>query len=121
MVLRSLGPGVPLEVLIVRPQLRLGVVAGAILAILAATSFTAVVRRLRVRWWKGLHRTAYAAFVLVTAHVALAPHAPATVVIVLTLTVVGLGTLRGLPRRRQRQVRAGARYGGCGEARGEGR
>jgi len=53
--------------------LRAGLVALAILALLLATSFPRVNRRLRVREFKSLHRLAYAALPFVVLHLALGP------------------------------------------------
>ncbi|HMI91757.1 MAG TPA: ferric reductase-like transmembrane domain-containing protein, partial [Polyangiales bacterium] len=56
-------------------QLIAGLSALAVLALLLLTSFEAVIRRLRLRYWKELHRLSYAAALLVAQHVLLAPFA----------------------------------------------
>ncbi len=58
------------------PTYRAGALATAILALLLLTSFPAVVRRLRVRVWKPLHRLVYVAGVLVVLHLLRLPFAP---------------------------------------------
>ncbi len=80
--------------------LRAGLVALTVLAALLATSFPRVVRALRVRLWKPLHRLAYVAAALVLVHLVLSPFAPRAITLGLfaTLFVVSLG--RFLPRRR---------------------
>jgi methionine sulfoxide reductase heme-binding subunit len=82
------------------PFLRAGLLALLVLAALLVTSFPSLVRKLRVRAWKPLHRLAYAAAALVFLHLVLSPFAPrATVLVVFgALATVALG--RFLPRRK---------------------
>ena len=61
---------------LVRPYLRAGAAATVILAALLVTSFPPLVRSLRVRLWKELHRFAYLAALFAMQHLALAPFAP---------------------------------------------
>jgi len=58
------------------PTYRAGTLATAVLTLLLLTSFPAVVRRLRVRVWKPLHRLAYVAGALTLLHLLRLPFAP---------------------------------------------
>lgn len=79
------------------PYLRAGLVALLVLTALLATSFPAVVRRLRIRHWKVLHRLAYAAAALTLVHLLLSPFAPRAITVGLfaALLLVGLGRALG--------------------------
>jgi sulfoxide reductase heme-binding subunit YedZ len=59
------------------PQVRAGACALLILLALTLTSFPFLVRALRLRLWKELHRLAYAAAAFTALHVALSAFAPA--------------------------------------------
>jgi sulfoxide reductase heme-binding subunit YedZ len=84
-----------------RPHLASGLLALAVLLLLLLTSFDTVIQRLHLRYWKPLHRLAFAAALLVLQHLALSPSCPRWLVLSLAGTlVVGLG-LRALPSSRQ--------------------
>jgi sulfoxide reductase heme-binding subunit YedZ len=72
--------------------LRSGALAFAVLVALLVTSSQRVVRALRLRLWKPLHRFAYVAAALVVHHLLLAPFAPKRAVLALA-AVLGLGLL----------------------------
>jgi sulfoxide reductase heme-binding subunit YedZ len=72
--------------------LRSGALALAVLLALLLTSSKRVVRALRLRLWKPLHRFAYVAAALVVHHLLLAPFAPKGAVLMLA-AVLGLGLL----------------------------
>lgn len=76
----AIGVGGPLRdslsVLWSWPTYRAGTLATAILALLFLTSFPALVRRLRFRVWKPLHRLAYVAGALTLLHLLRLPFAP---------------------------------------------
>ncbi len=74
--------------------LRVGVVALVMLCVLLASSFAPVVRGLRVRLWKPLHRLAYGVALLVLEHLLLAPFAPRAVTLALFAVVLAFGLLR---------------------------
>jgi DMSO/TMAO reductase YedYZ heme-binding membrane subunit len=80
-------------------QLRAGVAALLILAALLVTSFAAIVRVLRLRSWKELHRLAYVALPLALLHVLHGPFVPVRSVLVLAGITLALGLLRALPSR----------------------
>ena len=79
--------------------LRAGLVALSILTAMLLTSFPLLVRRLRVRLWKPLHRLGYVAALLVLEHLALSPFAPRAITFALFGTLVAFGLLRLLPAR----------------------
>lgn len=81
------------------PHLRFGVGALGVLCVLGATSFSPVVRSLRLRSWKELHRLAYVAWGCATAHALLGPYAWTRGLLTLALVIAGFGLLRLLPRR----------------------
>lgn len=72
-------------VLIYEPHLRAGATALLVLALLAATSWPALVKGLKIRQWKVLHRAVYGAALLLFHHVWLSSHAS-------RIGVVGLGS-----------------------------
>lgn len=80
-------------------QLIAGLSALAVLAVLLLTSFEAVIRRVRLRYWKELHRLSYVAALLVAQHVLLAPFPERRVALGLLALVVGLIAVRVLRRR----------------------
>jgi sulfoxide reductase heme-binding subunit YedZ len=79
------------------PFLRSGLLALAVLLVLALTSFPAITRAARVRLWKHLHRLAYAAALLALHHALLSPFAPRGAVLAVFGAIVALGMLRLLP------------------------
>lgn len=81
------------------PYLRAGVAALAILLALLATSYPRIVRGLRIRLWKPLHRLAYVAAILVFQHLLLAPLAPKRLVFGLFAALAAVQLMRFLPRR----------------------
>jgi len=83
-----------------QPYLRSGLTALAILLLLAATSFPALVRRAGVVEWKPLHRLAYVAGLLAMHHVLLSPFAPRGKALAFFAAVVGIGLLRTIGRKR---------------------
>lgn len=89
------------------PYVRAGFVAWAILLPLLVTSFPWLTVRLRVRWWKPLHRLVYAAPLFLLLHLLQSPFAPRRRTIVLFTVLLLVATLRLLPRRRPVTVRAG--------------
>jgi methionine sulfoxide reductase heme-binding subunit len=80
--------------LITWPHLRAGLCALVLLLLLLATSFGAVIQRLRLSLWRELHRLVYVAALLVLQHVLLSPFAPRA----LTLGLFGAALLLGLLR-----------------------
>ena len=76
------------------PHLHAGLAALSVLVLLLATSFRAVVVRLRLSFFKELHRLGYVAALLALQHVLLSPFAPRT----LTLLLFGAAFLLGLAR-----------------------
>ena len=84
------------------PHLRAGLVAGCILLALLLTSFPPVVRALRIRLWKPLHRLAYVAAAFVLLHLLLSPFAPRGVVLAFFGVVGAVGVLRLVPPKRPR-------------------
>jgi sulfoxide reductase heme-binding subunit YedZ len=85
---------------LVRPYLRSGGLAALLLALLLLTSYPRVVRALRVRLWKELHRLAYVAALLVVHHLALAPFAPKRAVFLGAALFALAWATRFLPTRR---------------------
>lgn len=77
--------------------LRAGLVALVILTVMLATSFPLLVRRLRVRLWKPLHRLGYLAALLVLDHLLLSPFAPRALTLELFAALFAVGLLRLLP------------------------
>jgi len=74
-----------------------GLLALAVLLLLLLTSFDAVIQRLRLRYWKPLHRLAFAAALLVLQHLALSPSCPRWLVLSLAGTLALGIALRALP------------------------
>ncbi len=95
---------------LVRPYLRAGAAATALLAVLLVTSFPSWVRVLRVRLWKDLHRAAYLAAHFVVLHLVLSPFAPKRETLGVAAAFGALWCLRFLPSPpRERRDRAPAR------------
>jgi DMSO/TMAO reductase YedYZ heme-binding membrane subunit len=65
-----------------------------------ATSFPPLVRRLRVRLWKPLHRLGYLVAILALDHVLLSPFAPRAITLALFALFFAFGLLRLLPSDR---------------------
>jgi len=84
--------------LLTTPWLRSGLVALCILVALLVTSFPALVRALRIRLWKALHRLAHVAALLVLHHLLLSPFAPRIWVLSIFAFLFLFGMLRMLPR-----------------------
>ena len=82
-----------------KPFLRAGLLTLVVLTALLLTSFPRIVRALRIRLWKPLHRLAYVAALLAFQHLMLSPFAERRVVIGLYLLVVAINCLRFLGRR----------------------
>lgn len=80
--------------------IRGGVLAWAVLAALWITSYPRLVRALRVRVWKPLHRLAYVAGLLALQHTLLAPLAPRGWVLGVAAVVLAIGLLRLIPAQR---------------------
>jgi len=79
-------------------HLMAGASALGVLLLLLLTSFDTWIKRLRLRYFKPLHRLAFAAALLVLQHLALSPSCPRWLVLVLTCTfAIGLA-LRALPK-----------------------
>lgn len=76
------------------PHLQAGALAFAILTLLFITSFPRVVRALRLRHWKVLHRLVYAAALFVVAHLMLSPWGSVVYKSVLCALVLTLLLLR---------------------------
>jgi DMSO/TMAO reductase YedYZ heme-binding membrane subunit len=76
-------------------QVRSGVAALLVLVLLYLTSFRSIVRRLRLQFWKELHRVAYVAVVLALVHVLHAAFVPmrAALLVVAVTFVLGLSRL----------------------------
>lgn len=91
------------DVVLTWPYLRAGLVALAILVALLVTSFPPVVRALRVRLWKPLHRLAYGAALFTLVHLVLSPFASRTITLSLFAALFALGLARALPRSRPRR------------------
>jgi sulfoxide reductase heme-binding subunit YedZ len=84
------------------PHLRAGLVALLVLLALLLTSFPPVVRALRVKLWKPLHRLAYAAAALAALHVLLSPFAPRVVALAFFGALLAVGLFRFVPAKRVR-------------------
>jgi sulfoxide reductase heme-binding subunit YedZ len=80
--------------------LRAGLMALLILTAMLFTSFPSLVKRLRVRLWKPLHRLGYLAALLVLVHLLLSPYAPRALTLGLFGALFALGLLRLLPAER---------------------
>jgi sulfoxide reductase heme-binding subunit YedZ len=78
------------------PHLRAGLTALAVLVVLLATSFNAVIARLRLTFFKELHRLAYVAALLALQHVLLSPFAARGLALALFAGVFLLGFARFL-------------------------
>jgi sulfoxide reductase heme-binding subunit YedZ len=91
------------------PTYRAGTLATAILTLLLATSFPPVVRKLRLRVWKPLHRLAYVAGALVLLHLLRLPFAPLVGVLLFGSALLLLLLWRGGLWLRGRRVSEGAR------------
>jgi sulfoxide reductase heme-binding subunit YedZ len=85
------------EMLIAWPHLRAGLCALVLLLVLLATSFGAVIRRLRLSLWRELHRLVYVAALLVLQHMLLSPFAPRALTLGLFGAALLLALLRFLP------------------------
>lgn len=85
------------------PWLRAGVLALAVLIALWVTSYPRLVRSLRVKLWKPLHRLAFVAGLLAFQHVMLSPFAPRgwTLAVFGAAAVLGLLRLIPAPPRRE--------------------
>jgi sulfoxide reductase heme-binding subunit YedZ len=79
--------------------LRAGLLALAILIVMLITSFPWLVKRLRVRLWKPLHRLGYLAALLVLVHLLLSPWAPRPLTLELFGALFVVGLLRLIPSR----------------------
>jgi DMSO/TMAO reductase YedYZ heme-binding membrane subunit len=93
------------------PWLRGGLLALGVLLALWLTSYPRLVRVLRVKLWKPLHRLAFVAAALVFQHVMLSPMAPRR----WALAIFGLALCVGLLRLLPRGHREGGRREGGGE------
>lgn len=82
------------------PHVRAGFAALILLFVLFLTSFPALVKRLRLRAWKELHRLAYVAFACAVQHMLLSPFAPRAWVVSLVAATLTIGLLRWVPARR---------------------
>lgn len=80
-------------------HLRFGMGALAVLCLLALTSFPRIVRGLRLRSWKELHRLAYFAWCCALLHALLSPYVWLTCLFALAVVVLALGIGRLWPRR----------------------
>lgn len=80
--------------LVLEPHSRTGLLALIILLLLAVTSFPRVVRALRLRLWKPLHRMVYGAAVLSLVHVAQSAFAPRRTVLLITGAMAFLLAIR---------------------------
>ena len=78
--------------------LRAGLLALIIQCAMLATSFPSLVRHLRVKAWKPLHRLGYLVAILVLQHLLLSPFAPRAMTLELFAAVFAVGLLRLLPR-----------------------
>lgn len=86
---------VPYPVLLIyEPHLRAGTAALLVLLFLGATSFPRLVRSLRIRHWKPLHRAVYLAALLVLLHALTSPRAPRWVVLGLASSLALLASIR---------------------------
>lgn len=89
--------------------IRGGVLAWAVLAALWITSYPRLVRALRVRAWKPLHRLAYVAALLALQHALLAPLAPRGWVLGVFGATLAIGLLRLVPERQRSSTPSQAR------------
>jgi len=89
------APGAVLEY----PFLRSGLLALAVMIVLALTSFPAVNRAAGIKLWKHLHRLAYAAALLASHHVMISPFAPRAPALAVFGATFAFGLLRLLPAR----------------------
>lgn len=80
--------------------LRAGLLALVILTTMLVTSFPSLVKRLRVRLWKPLHRLGYLAALLVLVHLLLSPYAPRPLTLELFGALFAIALLRLLPAER---------------------
>jgi sulfoxide reductase heme-binding subunit YedZ len=85
------------------PALRAGALSLLILSLIGLTSFPVVVRAVRLRHWKELHRLAYVALACTLWHALLQPYAPAFWLLALAAACALLLGLRLLPRHRPTQ------------------
>jgi DMSO/TMAO reductase YedYZ heme-binding membrane subunit len=81
------------------PHLRAGVTALLVLIVLLATSFTPVSTRLRLKFFKQLHRLGYVAALLSLQHLLLSPFAPRALTLELFAAVLLLALTRLAPAR----------------------
>lgn len=88
-------------------HLRAGLVALVILVLMLLTSFPPIVRALRVRWWKELHRLGYLAAVLVLLHLLGSAFAARGIVIAVFAWLIAAGVLRALRQPVQPAERTG--------------
>lgn len=87
--------------------IRAGLLSWSILVVLFVTSFPPLVRAMRVRAWKPLHRLAYVAAFFALQHAIMSPLAPRGWVLLVFAIAIGVGLLRALPvRRRSREPAA---------------
>ena len=77
--------------------LRVALVALIILFAMLVTSFPSLVKRLRLRAWKPLHRLGYLVALLVLEHLLLSPFAPRVTTLALFGSLFAVGLLRLLP------------------------
>lgn len=77
------------------PHLRFGIGALAVLWMLALTSFPRLVRALRLRSWKQLHRLAYVAWCCAWLHALFSPYVwlPSLLGLAVVVLLIGLGRL----------------------------
>ena len=94
------SPLVPqLDLLIFEPHLRAGATAWVILAVLGATSFAPVIRRIGGAPWARLHRLVYAAVLLAWLHVALSSRTPVAWLLALAILILALLLMRLFPKK----------------------
>lgn len=97
-----------------------GLVIGVLVLLLVMLSNDAAIRRLGVRWWKGLHRTSYAVFALTAGHAFafqvlesreswLMVTTGALVCVVVAIQFAGIIVQRRRRRRRRKRRSAGTR------------
>jgi DMSO/TMAO reductase YedYZ heme-binding membrane subunit len=79
--------------------LRAGLEALVLLSLMLITSFPPLVRLLRIRLWKPLHRLGYVTALLVLQHLTLSPFAPRALTLALFATLLVIGLWRILPAR----------------------
>jgi hypothetical protein len=83
--------------LVSSPRLRFGLGALLILTLLLLTSFPRLVTRMRIAYWKELHRLAYVAWPFAMIHALLGPFASLTNLLWLAGLTLGIGMLRVIP------------------------